>query len=466
LVLLATGLLGAAGYVAHGTYNRLVVAVTGGLIRMVEPGEDSTRLTSVPGGAQVKPAYAGADRFFVNTRTMHLSAPLVLALLLVGGPGRIGLARRLTRLLIGGALVVAGHMAALIAQLEFSPLLAAGFREPVYYVYRFFWWVGTVWGMLVLPAGAALFVYLADFREAGNVRRRVRARAVLLALGWMAGVVMVLAWSLAHLRPELPVKLVAESPRRDAGVEAFRAGRYAEAVEAFRARLQDETGNAALRYNLGVSLYRTGRFAEAMQELSLVRSQEPDHPGLDVSLGAVLFALGEREEALQAFQRADLAQVTDADLLVQVGGVMFGAGDREGAERAYRRALAVRPTHAEASYRLGILIMAGGQREEAVLQFQQAIAARPDYLEAYKYLAVAHQQAGRNQPALDAYAQALRLAPDDLGALFGVASILLRSDDPCRARPYLSRCAQAPGGEQDRQRCRGLAEQMESTCPG
>ncbi len=464
-MLLFTVLLGIAGAAAHKTYERVLVGVAGGVIRMVEPRHQDTLLTAVDGGVRVDPPYAGLDPFLIQSFKMHVSAPLILALLLVGGPARIGASRRATRVAVGALLVFAVHVVALITQLELSPLKEAGFREPSYYVFRFSWWLGTVWSMLVLPAGAALYVYLADFRPmapAASAARR--GRAMLLALGAVGGAVILLAATLAHLRPQLAAEsTVAVQP--DAAIVAFRAGRYAEAVEGFQAQLQDASDNAGARFNLAVSLYRTGRFVEAIQQLNLLRSVQPDYPGLDLSLGAALFDMGEREQALEVLGRADLQHETDVELLLQVGGVLLGGQELEGAQRAYTRVLELDPASAEALYHLGTLVMAQGQGEQAVQYFHQALSARPDYLEAHKYLAVAHQQAGRLAEALAAYQKAVDLAPRDQGALFGVAVLLLRTEDPCRGRPYLERCVEAAGMDANTQRCRQLLQQIEASCP-
>jgi Ca-activated chloride channel family protein len=45
------------------------------------------------------------------------------------------------------------------------------------------------------------------------------------------------------------------------GNRLYRAGRYAEAVEEYRAALRDGDDSAALRYNLGTALLRLGRYA-------------------------------------------------------------------------------------------------------------------------------------------------------------------------------------------------------------
>jgi Ca-activated chloride channel homolog len=51
------------------------------------------------------------------------------------------------------------------------------------------------------------------------------------------------------------------------GNRHYRAGRYEQAVEAYRAALEDGDDRAELRYNLGTALLRLGRYEEAQQFL-------------------------------------------------------------------------------------------------------------------------------------------------------------------------------------------------------
>ena len=144
---------------------------------------------------------------------------------------------------------------------------------------------------------------------------------------------------------------------------------------------------------------------------------------------------------------------------------MLGGEDLEGAQRAYTRVLELDPVSAEALYHLGTLVMAQGQGEQAVQYFHQALGARADFLQAHKALAVAQQQAGRLAEALAAYRKAVDLAPEDQEALSGVALLLVRSENPCRARAYLDRCVEAAGVDAHTQWCRQLLRQIEASCP-
>ncbi|MGH7554466.1 MAG: tetratricopeptide repeat protein, partial [Longimicrobiales bacterium] len=61
------------------------------------------------------------------------------------------------------------------------------------------------------------------------------------------------------------------------GNRHYRAGRYAEAVEAYQEAIRDGNNSPQVRYNLGTALLRLGRFDEAEQQLQLaLAGVDPD----------------------------------------------------------------------------------------------------------------------------------------------------------------------------------------------
>ncbi|HEX7051654.1 MAG TPA: tetratricopeptide repeat protein [Longimicrobiales bacterium] len=113
------------------------------------------------------------------------------------------------------------------------------------------------------------------------------------------------------------------------GNRAYREGRYAEAVEAYRAALSDGESSPELHYNLGTALLRLGRYAEAEKHLrEALASVEPDtRERTHYNLGSRF--LGEARAAADPRARA---QLLDAAI------------------EAYRRALRVAPADMDAKW--------------------------------------------------------------------------------------------------------------------
>ncbi|MFO7260446.1 MAG: tetratricopeptide repeat protein [bacterium] len=119
------------------------------------------------------------------------------------------------------------------------------------------------------------------------------------------------------------------------GNRLYRAGRYAEAVQAYRAALAGGTDTPELRYNLGTALVRLGRYEEGEQHLRAALS------AIDPDLRQrTLYNLGNRylEEARRA---------TDAEARGEL---------LERAVAAYRQALRLQPGDVDAKWNLELAL--------------------------------------------------------------------------------------------------------------
>ncbi len=113
------------------------------------------------------------------------------------------------------------------------------------------------------------------------------------------------------------------------GNRLFRDGRYEEAVQAYRAALEDGTDTPVLHYNLGTALLRLGRYDEAEAELrAALKAVEP------ATREDVYYNLGSRflEDARRSPQAESAGPLYDA------------------AVEAYRQALRLSPGDAAAKW--------------------------------------------------------------------------------------------------------------------
>lgn len=113
------------------------------------------------------------------------------------------------------------------------------------------------------------------------------------------------------------------------GNRLFRAGQYAEAVEAYRAALQDGEESPLLRYNLGTALLKLGRYEEAEEHLrSALQGVEPE------TREWVYYNLGQRY--------LEDARANDDP---EAKGALYDA-----AVESYRQALRLRPGDVDAKW--------------------------------------------------------------------------------------------------------------------
>lgn len=221
---------------------------------------------------------------------------------------------------------------------------------------------------------------------------------------------------------------------RRAGLEAFSAGLYEQAADAFRRALtlayerDDSPAVVDARYNLAASLTEMGAHEQALERLreasaELERGGRPASPDILLLQGVVSYRAGRRETAhamAEAVRRtAGVAPEIVARAWFLEGLVAADEGDREGVQRAVA-ALAATPGHAklEADRRelAGLEARLDGDDQGAVIHLTEAARARSstgDYRGAARGLAAAAQAAqaaGLGRDAAQLYLRAGRSA--------------------------------------------------------
>lgn len=238
-----------------------------------------------------------------------------------------------------------------------------------------------------------------------------------------------------------------------------RAGRYAEAEEAYAAYLAMHPSDANALANAGVVALKAGRVAIAVKRCEQLAALRPDDVEARTSLGHALTRAGRPINAIFHLGRAAQLAPRNAVAHHYLGVAFERAGDRSNAIRAFERALALDPGHADAAANLGIVLNRRGDTTGARRAFVRALAQDPGHLDARTGNAVADAIDGdldggraaleamaREQPqgaafwdalgkvrawsgaldaAGDAYRQAAAQDPGDTDACIGIATSLL-----------------------------------------
>ncbi len=149
------------------------------------------------------------------------------------------------------------------------------------------------------------------------------------------------------LLEELQASGLLDSPLDDQerGLEAFTAGRFAEAAEIFRGVLELAPDNLALRLRLGTTLFLAGDSRGAAEQFELALRVSPDLPRAHFGLGVILDAGGRHREAIEKFRAA-----VDLD-----------------------------PAYLEARLALAEALRVTGQVEESLPHYERVVDAAPDY---------------------------------------------------------------------------------------
>jgi Flp pilus assembly protein TadD len=184
----------------------------------------------------------------------------------------------------------------------------------------------------------------------------------------------------------------AAPPRESAlqqALAAHRAGRLAEAEQAYCSLIAAEPDRAGARHHLGVLLIQTGRTEEGLTHLRSALELDAAEPLYYFSLAKGLLAAQEPAKAGAILRQAAQHGLWDRrfePLKVQIG---------DAAVAHYRAALAARPGDAVLLDNLGTALLKQGKIAEAVACYREALAREPDFAEVHFHLGAVLSQNGQ-----------------------------------------------------------------------
>lgn len=210
------------------------------------------------------------------------------------------------------------------------------------------------------------------------------------------------------------------------GVALSSAGRYEEAVEAYRQSVALAPTSAPTLTNLGYALLVLDRPDEALPALQAALAQTPDAAKLHHHTARALIALGQSEEAVAHLKRAATAARNEM-ILCDLGQLLNELGRPAEAASQFHQALSLAPRSARALNGLGEAMGRMGRHAEALEQFDRAITEASDYAVAHYNRGAALAYLGRKPEATTALGRACALAPDNTS--FANALVALNGAD-------------------------------------
>jgi tetratricopeptide (TPR) repeat protein len=161
----------------------------------------------------------------------------------------------------------------------------------------------------------------------------------------------------------------------------------------------------------GIVAYRAERYAEAVQAFEAARSLQPSEP-LPYRYLADLYWRQERPDQAAHIARALAEVMPDAYFLDRLGSGYEESALTGLAVLLYREAARIDPHFPSARYNLGRLLLKQGQIEQGMAEVQEALRLYPEFAAAHEVLGLAYTEQGRLQEAVTHMQQALVFQPD------------------------------------------------------
>jgi predicted TPR repeat methyltransferase len=196
------------------------------------------------------------------------------------------------------------------------------------------------------------------------------------------------------------------------GMQAFEAGRLAEAEAQLAASLQQLPGRPSTLLNLAVVRTRLRRPAEALPLLQEVLAQEPANADAWGHHGTALAALGRLADAVASFEKALAIAPTQPAALFLCASQLNALGRHAEALTRLDALLALRPDDAEALFERGLSLQALARPVDALASYERLLALRPQDALAWTQRGAILKDLGRLAEAAESFRRALALGGD------------------------------------------------------
>jgi tetratricopeptide (TPR) repeat protein len=247
---------------------------------------------------------------------------------------------------------------------------------------------------------------------------------------------------------------VASGEEQKSGARTFRAntldmlGRYAEAVAAYEEVIAESPDWWEAHANLGICHARNGHSSEAEAAFRRGLGDCPGSPEIRDELAAHLLAERRNlDEALRLSEEAVALGRDEIRHLHTLGEVRLSVGDEAGAAEAYAAVLDLDPENPEAHLELGILHEVRGEVREAEEHFVESLKSDPANPRALYSYASLYYAADDLETAEELLVRAVASDARYSPALSALASVRARRGDYGDALDYIEKAVEA--GESD-----------------
>jgi tetratricopeptide (TPR) repeat protein len=183
----------------------------------------------------------------------------------------------------------------------------------------------------------------------------------------------------------------------------YDAGRYTEAVEAFRLSISLRPDDALAYNGLGAALKRLDQNSEAIVAFQKAIELAPAMYQAYRNLGLVYSDLDLSDKAIEAYKKAISLNSNYAPAFTSLGGLYARLGRYREAQETLQRGIRLAPDDPILFYTLGWVYSHSKRYKEAAVAFRFAIKLDPEYAEARYNLSIVELRLGNRNGAIEQY---------------------------------------------------------------
>lgn len=206
------------------------------------------------------------------------------------------------------------------------------------------------------------------------------------------------------------------------GLNLAQQSKWEEAIASWQRAITIEPNLVEAHFNMGIALRKLGKIQEAVGKYKQVLALDPNHALTYFSLGNLLFTENDLAQALNCYVKAIQLNPNNSSFYFQLGLLCHRIGRIEESIQCFEKVLQLDPDRFDA-------------QENLTKLKKQSSPNAPDLKQKFNQGLTAYQQGDINQ-ATDIFTGVLKDSPDYIPALFNLAIIHRKKQQPDQAIAY------------------------------
>ncbi|MHC4665082.1 MAG: tetratricopeptide repeat protein [Planctomycetota bacterium] len=214
--------------------------------------------------------------------------------------------------------------------------------------------------------------------------------------------------------------------------------RFDEAISHYNKAIAAHPRYMHAHLNLGIALAAAKRYGEAIREYRIVLKLRKNHKEALSRLAYALAQTGQLDEAIAYYNKALQHRRNDPEVLNNLALTLVKKGEIDAAIELYNNCLEINPDSIEVLNNLGNALTKQKKFDQAVSRYKRALDLKPTFAETHYNLGNVLNQMGQPNEAVVYYQKALRLKPDNIDAHCALGSVLAQLEEYDKAAAHFN----------------------------
>jgi len=158
----------------------------------------------------------------------------------------------------------------------------------------------------------------------------------------------------------------------------YEEGKYKEAIEGFKAILENHPDAYIMNTNIGNCYFQMGDYDQAEEYFTKVLEKEPENPNVIVAIGNCYSNREDTAKALEWYKKIAIEKISDPVVLYNIGTYFSNTSQYNEALKYYQRSVDVKKDFLDGIYQLGLSHLAMQNKANAIKEFENYLVYDPD----------------------------------------------------------------------------------------